>query len=295
MHLIGITSSLAAALLWALGIILFRKSQAGLSPMALNLFKCLVTLVLLLATAGIAGVDLTPQKSPATWGLFALSGFIGITLADSFFFMALSRIGAAMTAVVECIYLPLVILLSVVFLGEGLGIRGICGAGLVCAAIFVGSLSKQRLPISSGQLALGVLYGLLGIAFIAISIVMIKVELERSSVIWVALIRVFAGTLGLILLVGIHPGRKQIVAELKNTKTWITALPASVSGSYLAMLAWILGMKYTLVSVAAILNQLSTVFTFILAAIFLREPVTPARMTAVILAVCGAVLASVSV
>jgi drug/metabolite transporter (DMT)-like permease len=68
------------------------------------------------------------------------------------------------------------------------------------------------------------------------------------------------------------------------------ALPASIVGNYLAMLAWLAGYKYTLVSVAAILNQLSTIFTFILAAIFLKEPVTIPRVISIFLAICGALL-----
>jgi drug/metabolite transporter (DMT)-like permease len=53
-------------------------------------------------------------------------------------------------------------------------------------------------------------------------------------------------------------------------------------------------MKYTLVSLAAILNQLSTVFIFLLAAIFLKEPVTVSRILAILLATVGAILAAVS-
>jgi drug/metabolite transporter (DMT)-like permease len=63
----------------------------------------------------------------------------------------------------------------------------------------------------------------------------------------------------------------------------------------MAMLAWLAGFKYTLVSVAAILNQLSTIFTFILAAVFLKEPVTLPRLIAIVMAVCGALLAATAV
>jgi drug/metabolite transporter (DMT)-like permease len=58
------------------------------------------------------------------------------------------------------------------------------------------------------------------------------------------------------------------------------------------MLAWLAGFKYTLVSVAAILNQLATIFTFVLAAIFLKEPVTLSRLVAIALAATGALMAA---
>jgi drug/metabolite transporter (DMT)-like permease len=59
------------------------------------------------------------------------------------------------------------------------------------------------------------------------------------------------------------------------------------------MTAWLGGFKYTLASVSAILNQLSTIFLFVLAAIFLKEPLTPRRTIAVAMAVIGALLVTV--
>jgi len=39
-----------------------------------------------------------------------------------------------------------------------------------------------------------------------------------------------------------------------------------------------------------VLNQLSTIFIFVLAAVFLKEPLTPRRTVALVMAVSGAVL-----
>jgi drug/metabolite transporter (DMT)-like permease len=49
-------------------------------------------------------------------------------------------------------------------------------------------------------------------------------------------------------------------------------------------------MKHTDVSRAALLNQLSTIFIFVLATIFLREALTTRRVIAIILACIGALL-----
>jgi drug/metabolite transporter (DMT)-like permease len=51
-------------------------------------------------------------------------------------------------------------------------------------------------------------------------------------------------------------------------------------------------MKYARVSVAAALNQLNAIFIVILAAIFLKERLTPWKIVAVVLAFAGAYLAS---
>ncbi len=294
MQIIGITCSIAAALFWSVAIILFKKSGDNFSPMALNLFKCTVTLVLLILTLLLCGIDFFPEKPAYDWIMFCVSGLLGIALADTIFFIALSRLGAGMIAIVDCLYLPIVIFISFVFLDEILGIKGLFGASLVLIAIFVGSASKKSISVTGIDFFIGIILGIFAIILIAGSIVMLKRLLEDTNVLWASFARVLAGTLGLYLVVLLSPARKKLLAELYPSKTWFSALPASVAGNYIAMIAWLAGMKYTMVSVAAVLNQLSTVFIFILAAIFLKEPVTLPRVSATILAVSGAILTTMS-
>lgn len=295
MQIIGITCSTAAAFFWASAIILFKKSGESISPMALNLFKCTVTLVLLVPTLALFGIEMFPDKPVSDWIMFSVSGFLGITLADTLLFMALSRIGAGTTAVVDCLYLPFIIFLSFIFLDETLGIKGLCGAALVFSAIIFGSASGHRISVTKKNFIFGIFLGILAVSFIAGSIVMVKKPLAETHVLWASFVRTLAGTLGLYLLVFLRTDRKRLIAELYPSNTWATAMPASIVGNYLAMIAWLAGMKYTTVSVAAILNQLSTVFIFILAAVFLKEPVTFPRLSATVLAVSGAILVATTV
>ena len=73
MQIIGITCSTAAALFWSVAIILFKKSGDNFSPMALNLFKCTVALVLLILTLLLCGIDLFPEKPAYDWIMFCVS------------------------------------------------------------------------------------------------------------------------------------------------------------------------------------------------------------------------------
>jgi drug/metabolite transporter (DMT)-like permease len=58
---------------------------------------------------------------------------VGIALSDTFFFQCLNLLGASLTAVVDCLYSPFVILFSFLFLGERLSFRQILG-GLIPSA-----------------------------------------------------------------------------------------------------------------------------------------------------------------
>ena len=117
----GVLYSIGAALFWSIAVILFRKSGDSMSPIPLNLFKCLVSLLLLIPTLLIMGVPFFPDCPINDWWKLALSGIIGITLADVLFFASLNRLGAGLSAIVSCFYLPTVIILSYLFFGGAPG------------------------------------------------------------------------------------------------------------------------------------------------------------------------------
>ncbi len=295
MQIVGITCSLGAAFLWASALILFKKSGETISPMALNIFKCTVTLALLTPTLLLFNIELFPDYPLSDWFIFSLSGIFGITLADTFFFIALSRLGAGMTAVIDCLYLPMILFFSFIFLDEVLGVKGLCGAGLVIGAIIISSAARPAVTVTRKNLIQGIILGILAVSLLAGSIVMIKYRLQEVHFLWAVFARMLAGTVGLYLVAVLHPDKKGLVAELYPSKSWKTALPASIIGNYMAMIAWLAGIKYLLVSVAAVLNQLSAIFIFILAAIFLKEPITLPRLSATLLAVSGAIIVATTV
>ncbi len=288
--MIGIVCSTGAAVFWALAVVFFKKSGDSFSPLALNLFKCLVAILLLIPTMLIMETPVFPPLPTSYWVLLALSGFFGIALADTFFFMALSRLGAGLIAIVDCMYLPSVILFSFLFLNEELGFKGISGGLLVVLAILVGSFSRNELEISKKDFIYGLSTGLLGVFFIAGGIIIIKEILPETDVIWATFVRVFFGTAGLLIMIIFRSDRKKIFAELKPSPAWISAIPASVSGNFIALILWLIGMKHAMVSTAAILNQLSTVFIFIFAALILKEKITVPKTISICLAFSGAVL-----
>lgn len=287
----GSAFALASAFFWAVAVILFKKSGDGFSPLSLNIYKSLVAVVLLGLTMMILGIDFFPDLPVGHWLLLTLSGFIGITLADLCFFTALDRLGAGLVAILECLYLPSVLVFSFLLLDERLGPAGILGGILVMSAVVTGSLGpvhQSAAPIPRSSLISGIIIGSIGMILMALGIVMVKDILEQSDVFWATLVRVTSAavTLGAVLM--FHPRRQQYVNELKFSKTWYTALPASIAGNYIALLFWVAGMKYTTASKAGILNQMCTIFIFILAAVWLKEPITAQRAVAICLAVTGA-------
>lgn len=291
--MMGSVFSLCAAFFWASAVILFKKSGEVFSPVSLNVYKSIVALILVALTMMILNIPFFPEKPINDWLLLAVSGFFGITLSDLFFFMALNRLGAGLVAIVECLYLPSVIFFSFILLGESLSTGAIIGGCLIFTAVFVGAMSKapRKGPSSLYKPSWsGIMVGCLSMILVAIGIVIIKELLNRTDVLWANFVRVSAGTLSLLIYMLGHPRRIEYIRELKFSRSWLVALPASVSGNYLALLCWVAGMKYTTASQAAILNQMSTIFIFILAAFFLKEKITGPKVAAIALALTGASL-----
>ncbi|MCX7974906.1 MAG: DMT family transporter [Candidatus Aminicenantes bacterium] len=289
--------SVISALAWAVAVILFRISGQKISPLALNLFKSTLASFLLLFSAWI----FFPENSLINFKSFILliiSGFFGIALSDTLFFICLNNLGASITAIVECLYSPFVIALSILFLGETIKERQLVGVGLILAAIIAISWPHQtkfeidQVRAKAHQLISGIIAGTLSMLFTAVGIVMIKPLLSQLPIFWVAAIRMTAGALFLWLALLCFPSRKKILQPLFISSNWGIMTTASLIGAYGGIIAWVAGMKYTAASIAASLNQLNTVFIFGLAVLFLKERINLLRFLAFIVALVGAFLAS---
>ncbi len=291
-HPLGEILSLSSGLAWAVAVILFRVSGRRVHPVGLNLGKNVLGLALLAPTLLLLGQPLAPPVTAAKTGLLLLSGVLGIAVSDTLFFHALNRLGASLTAIVDCFYSPFVIALSFVLLGERLTLVQLAGAALVVSAVLTVSKEGKLERIEGKDLALGIVYGILAMFFVALGIVMVKPVLGEVSVLWATFVRLIGGTAALGLLVPVLRNRRAVLAPLFDRRNWRTLAAAAFFGSYLSLILWTGGMKYANASVAAILNQLNTIFVVVIAAVVLKERLTGWKVAAVVLAFVGAWLAA---
>jgi len=290
---LGEALSLLTAVIWALAVMLFRKSGETVHPLALNVFKNLLSIVLLVPTIWLFGQILLPTTTTKAYIILFLSGAIGIGIGDTLFFQSLNRLGAGLTGIVVCMYSPFIIAFSYIWLNENLAHIQVVGAVLILSAVLLTSLRRQQSANTvAPRLFSGVMFGILASAAMAAGVVLMKPLLGAHSVIWVAEVRLLGGMTALVLILSFHPGRKKIINSLLSTRNWPYTLGGSFLGAYLSMLLWIGGMKYTQASTASALNQTSTIFIFIFAGFFLKEPMTLRRTIAISLAFAGAFFVS---
>ncbi len=301
LSIIGKACAFLTAVTWAMALVLFKKSTESLSPIALNLFKNVVGLVLLIATLAFAPLFWTSESISAVMAhpltdhaILIVSGVIGIALADTLFLHALDLVGVGILSIVDCLYSPFVILFSLLILPEYLSLSLVVGASLILVGVFASSRHTPPPNRTKGQLIAGILLGALAMALMAIGIVAAKLVLEGGDypLVWATTMRLGAGSIALAIYMAGSPHRSALWKSFRPSASWRVSVPASVLGTYVAMLFWVAGFKYAPASVVSVLNQMSVIFATLFAALILKEALTLRKVIALTLAFTGALIVS---
>lgn len=290
---VGQICALLTAVTWASAMVLFKRSGETIPPVALNTFKNALGLTLLIITLVVSGASFADlQEHPGSeFLILLLSGFIGIAVADTLFFHALNLVGVGIQSIVDCLYSPLVIVFAWLLLNERLTTFDYVGVTFVLAGVAVSTRHELPPDRTRRQLVAGILIGGCAIGMMAGAIVIAKPTLEGFPLIWATMVRMIAGTLPLLAW-GLLTSRRAVIAAFHPNRAWKFAVPASFLGAYVSMILWIAGFKHTQAGIAGVLNQTSTIFAIILAAVFLKERLTRRKVLAVLLAIGGVVIVS---
>jgi len=298
--------SASSAVLWALSLVLFRRAGDSIAPATLNLYKGLVAFACLVPTMLLLGIDMFPAGvSWQDWVLMLGSGMIGMGIADTILFIALNRVGPTRYAIINCTYGPVVILISVLWLGEPFSWLLVVGAALMVVAILTSVLGRDSFKRLFGirkapgcepdqaprdKVARYYLIGILGVSLIAVSIVAAKPILNRTDGVWGAFARLSGGLLFLIPQNLLPRNLPRTIAVLKPGPHHRQALLPSFLGAYLCTVLWTLGMKYTWASTASVLTQLTNILLFPFSALILHERLQTKQFVAVLLGISAGTL-----
>lgn len=279
--------SLLSAATWAVGVILYRQLGATLQPLQLSLLKNPLVLAMVLVAIPLVHGTALPDFTAAQMLIALGSGVIGIAIADTLYFRALNQLGAGRMGVLGNFYSPAVIVLSVLFLDERLTLMQFIGFGLVSLGVFL--VAERRADDLGGGRALlkGLAIGLVAILLMAVAIVMVKRTLEAQPLLWVTALRMGGAVAGLWLVALLLRGRESALLPPLASVPWRKLLLAAFVGQFLSMVFWLGGYKFTSASVAAILNESSSVFILLLAWAWLKEPLSRRAMAGVALTIAG--------
>ncbi len=285
---IGETSAFISALLWAFGVILYKKSGENIHPIVLNIYKNTSSLFLFIPILIIFNVPFFPSIPKYDYIILLLSGLLGLFIGDTLFFKSLNYIGAGLSAIIDCLYSPSIIIIAFFWLKERLSIIQILGVLLIISGIIITTDFKYKFNQPSKNITIGIILGIIAIISMAISVIIMKPILNKASMIWIIVIRFIGGLIGLLLLLIFLPSRNVIIEQFNSSKGIIYTFSGSLIGQFLSVIFWLAGFKYTQASIASAINQTSNIFIFIFASIFLKEPFTIKKLIAFLLGISGA-------
>ena len=126
--LLGEILSLGSAITWGISVSLFKIIGNSVSPYILNPLKNTIgTILFVLTTLLVSDLSAVNALNTNEALILALSGIIGITIADVLFLISLNILGTSRSAIINTIYSPMVIMLAYFILDESLTFADIVG------------------------------------------------------------------------------------------------------------------------------------------------------------------------
>ena len=301
----GEIAALAAALCWAVATVMYRPIGLSLSPLVMNLYKGVLSSVLLCLTVAVgwvlSGRSIVGME-PGVIGLLAVSGALGIGLGDTAFFGALYELGSRRALLLGTLSPPMAVVIGFVFLGESMGFWACVGIGLTVAGVawVITERSEQNgrsAQTPTGCVRWGVAFGMFFALMQATGLVISRKAMmdTQAGAELTALVRLCAGSVTVLLILPFVWWRGGQGASPKPRKKpltwrgWGFFSIAVVIGTYGGIWLLQVSLDYTSAGITQTLQSTSPLFVLPIAALLGERVSLRATMGAAV-AVGGIVL-----
>lgn len=290
----GAVAALAAALTWAFASLLFERFGRSAGGLALNLVKCTAALALFVPTLWVVrGTPWPTGMSIDQLGVLALSGLVGLAIGDTFWFLCLLKIGARRALLLFTLAPPMTAAAGALVLNEPFTASMLAAMAVTLAG--VGWVISERAPSNGGTPdpgvdRIGVFFGIVSAACQAVGTVLTKVGGSGFPALDVSVVRLTAGTLGLLIVTAALGRLRRAAAPFTTPRSTAAVLGATFLGTYLGV--WLMNAGFLLgnVGVAATMNAMSPIFVLPIAALTLGERPSPRAIAGAVVAVAGVAL-----
>ena len=288
---IGDIYAILTAICWSCGVICFDIAGRVLNSLQISLLKNIVGVLGFIGFLLLQG-DPFPLFAQHDYFVLVVSGLIGVALGDLLFLASLRRIGSSLSAIISTSYSVSIFILAYIMYQEVISVFAYFGGVMVISGVIVGTREspENRTP---RDIYIGAFYGFLAHFFTAYSVLLLRPVMESHPVVPIALVRFSTGIIFSAAAIIYLNGYSELRETMAKGFGHVYLLAGSFLGTFLSVIFWLSGYKYTLAGRAAIYNQLSTIFIIILAAIFLKEVMTTKKWAAVSLALGGAFIVSI--
>ncbi|MCC2617686.1 DMT family transporter [Aestuariibacter halophilus] len=260
----GEIAALSTALCWAIAARMFRVLGASFSPLALNFWKGLAAIGILLVITQFFLPAVSLPNSAIYWLL--LSGVIGIGLGDTFFFQALNKIGDSQSILVAETLAPIfTALLAMAWIAEWLTWQQWVGVAMVLFSVDV-VIKLQKRDTQQIFEASGYVYAALAALCQAVGAVISRDILTETGVdaFNASQVRLIGG-MAMIVLLMVVTRQRWMPITLNKMRTWRLFAGATVIGTFAALYLQMLAFTYTKAAVVQTLFATSVILSLLVA------------------------------
>lgn len=285
MPFIGEIAALATAFCWALSIVYFKRLGGAFTPLMLNLWKGLISIVGLVIFMIFAAPE-WPASEYIYWLL--LSGIIGIGIGDTAFFAGLNRLGERNTLLIAETLAPIfTALLAIAWLSEWLT----AFQWLAIAVILFGVDMVLRCNSPKDEQPRPMLSGLSFAAIAALCQatgavigrdVLISSDIDPVSA---SLIRLLGGLFIIILVLSITR-KPWLPAKSTNSSVWKLLILATFIGTFMALILQMFAFSKTKAAIVQSLFASSIIFSLAIAKLQ-GQNVSPKAVAGSLIAIIG--------
>ncbi len=292
---IGEIASLMVAFLWSIGPTCFTLAGNRIGSWVVNRTRMIYALFLVMIIHLIIYGSLLPfDANLYRWVWLFLSGVIGLGLGDIALFYAFTTIGTRLSMLIYSLAPVISAIAGIIFFKEKLSYIQIIAILITVAAIsYVGVFSKEKkekLDIEdSKKYWLGIVAAILAAIGQALGLILSKMGIVGDFPAMSGLaIRLLGGT---VLIWGMTVFQGQIKSTIQSVKNdnkshfyiLIGTLTGPIGGIYFSLL----GLKYTTLGMASVLQSLSPIFLLPIGAIIFHEKITWKAIIGTIIAMIG--------
>jgi drug/metabolite transporter (DMT)-like permease len=241
------------------------------------------------------------------WKWLIISGLIGFSLGDLFLFEAYVRIGARISSLIMSFVPPITGIIGWLIMDERLSAENILGMAITLTGIIlVISQRKNRnpnptriveVPQNKNKMRFGFSYHVVGIILAfggavgqATGLVLSKFGMQDYNAFAATQIRVFAGTVGFIVLFFILRRWHRVQSALRNRKAMKRVTIGAFFGPFLGVAFSLLAVQHTLTGIASTLMALVPVLIIPPAVLYFKEKVNFLEILGAFIAFAGVAL-----
>jgi len=290
-YITGIALAFAAALLWSGNYIVARGFHAQISPVSLAFFRWFTATVVLFPFA-YRSVKQEWRVAKAHLGLLCLTALLGVTLFNTFIYVAGRYSTAINLAILGTTVAPvLVVVFAWAFLKEKLSFNQLGGMAICIGGILYLITNGQLSQLAAVQFSRGDFWILLAAFSFAVYTLLVRKKPKGFSAVSYLFIIFFLGTL--FLLPAFLFDSRHGITFVPTAKLAAVFLYLGVGASVGAFLAWNIAIQKIGAARTSLFSILIPVFSAIEAVVFLGEESSAVLVTSLAIIVSGLVIATV--